>query len=457
MAAVAMLLAVAAALWLAWRVLDPTPDKHIVIATGPAQGAYGEFAKRYAPLLQAQGLTVTLRATQGSAENLALLRDPASGVQAAFVQGGMSELPGAPTETQGAPALRSLGSVAVEPLWLFYRAERVAKLPGGRLPSHLGGLAAWQINSGPPGGGSGPLFSLLAQAAGLPSSSVQASQSSAVNGVVELVSGRVDALALVSAAEAPLVQYLLNTPDVRVFDLAQAQAYERRYPFLRALVLPRGVADLALDLPPQNLNLVASTATLAVRADLHPALAQLLLQTAHQVHAPAGWFNRQGEFPQPGTGGLVLAPEADHYYRNGPPWLQRYLPFWLANFVERMWVVLLPLLAVLLPLSRVLPPLVTLRLRSRVYRWYANLRAIEHALEKPGSNLQALQTELQALDAQTERIGLPLSFTNELYDLRAHINMVRKRIQALQASQAEGGQHAPAAPGEPAKAQPAAS
>ncbi len=410
-------------LWAAWQVLQPTPVKRLVIATGPEQGAYEDFARRYLPLLQAQGLSVELRPTQGSNENLALLNDPKSGVQAAFVQGGAV----APEAAQ-AGKVQSLGGVAVEPLWLFYREDSARRLLRGKAPERLAQLAGWRIDTGPEGGGSGPLFRQLAAASGLPEP--PGNTRAAVNGVVDLVQGQVDALALVSAADAPLVQYLLHTPGVRLFDVVHAEAYARRSPFLRALRLPRGTVDPAADLPAHDLHLVATTATLAVRADLHPALVQLLLQTAHQVHGQAGWFNRSGDYPQPGSDELPLAPEAERFYRNGPPWLQHYLPFWLANFVDRMWIVLLPLLAALLPLSRILPPLVQMRLRSRVYRWYAHLRAIERVLEAPGADLAALRTRLEELDAQTENIGVPLSYTNELYDLRGHIHLVRKRLQA---------------------------
>ncbi|MBT9489343.1 MAG: C4-dicarboxylate ABC transporter substrate-binding protein [Rubrivivax sp.] len=423
-----VLVAAAALLWGAWRLLDPTPDKHLVIATGPAQGAYEAFAQRYLPLLQAQGLTVTLRPTQGAADNLALLRDPASGVQAAFVQGGVD---GTAAENS---TLVSLGSVALEPLWLFYREDSLPRLGLKAPPDKLAQLAGWRIDTGPVGGGSGPLFGQLAAASGLPAAGLVAGESLAVNRVVALVQGRVDALALVSAPEAPLVQYLLQTPGVRLFSFAQAPAYARRFAFLQPLVLPRGVVDLAADQPPQDLQLVAATASLLVQPDLHPALMQLLLQAAAQAHAPPGWFHRRGEFPNPRADEWPLADTAERYLRNGPPWLQRYLPFWLANFIDRMWIVLLPLLAALLPLSRIVPPLVTLRLRSRVYRWYANLRAIEQALEAPGADLAALREEIERLDAQTEQIGVPLSFTNELYDLRAHIHLVRKRILARSGS-----------------------
>jgi TRAP-type uncharacterized transport system substrate-binding protein len=455
-AALLLLALLAAALWAAWRVLDPTPVKRLVIATGPEGSAYEEFGRRYAPLLRAQGVAVELRTTQGAGDNLALLRDGKSGVQVAFVQGGAATESGPqgaadadePTDA-GKPTLASLGSVAVEPLWLFYRYDSgpqqrptVAAMPARangkavhRLPQaaplapdNLSQIAPWRIDVGPAGGASAPIFKMLAAAHGLSPTNLVTSDATAVHRVVALVQGQVDALAVVSAADAPLLQYLLHTPGVRLFDFAQAQAYARRFPVLQPLLLPRGVVDLAADQPPQDLRLVGATASLVAHADLHPALVQLLLQTAHQVHGSAGWFHRSGQFPNAGTDAWPLAAEAERYHRGGPPWLQRVLPFWLANFVDRMWIVLLPLLAALLPLSRVVPPLVTLRLRSRVYRWYAHLRAVEQALESPNADLSALRQELERIDSQTERIGLPLSFTNELYDLRAHIELVRQRL-----------------------------
>lgn len=405
----------------AWRWLDPTPVKRIVMASGPAQGAYAEFAKRYVPLLRAQGIAVELRATQGSNDNLALLQDAASGVQVAFVQGGVGT---PPQEDEPSPLLR-LGSVAWEPLWLFYR-EAAATQP----PQRLAQLAGWRVNIGPAGGGSGVLFRQLAAANRLEPGALALAEDTTVRGVVALVEGRVDAIAMVSAADAPLVQYLLQTPGVRLFDFAQAEAYARRFPFLSAVVLPRGVVDLAQDRPPADVHLVATTASLVARADLHPALVQLLVQTAAQVHREAGWFHAGGFFPQPGNGTWPLSPEAERFYRTGVPWLQRHLPFWLASFVDRMWFVLLPLLAALLPLSRIVPPLVQLRLRSRIFRWYADLRAVERAVDSPSRGSVELQAELDRIDAQLERLGVPLAYAHELYQLRSHVAMVRRRLQA---------------------------
>ncbi len=412
-------------LYAAYRWLDPTPSKHIVIATGPEQGAYAEFAKRYQPLLRVHGLSVELRGTQGSSENLSLLRDHQSGVDAAFVQSGVeNEVPAT------VAGVMSLGTVAYEPIWIFYR-QASAKARLGKTPlTRLSQLDGWRVNIGPNGGGAEPLFRRLAEVNQLDLARLQLGHRPAVEAVVDLVQGQTDALLMVAAADAPLVQYLLQTPGVKLLEFAQAQAYARRFPYLRALMMPRGVIDLAADLPAQDVPLVSATSSLVVRKNLHPALVQLLVQAAQKAHGEAGWFSAAGEFPNPSATDLPLAPEAARFYREGQPLLQRYLPFWMANFIDRMWIVLLPLLAVLIPLSRVLPPLVALRVRSRVYRWYANLRAVEQALDAGDADHERLRAELEGIDAQVERIGLPLAYTSELYDLRSHIDLVRQRLLA---------------------------
>ena len=199
--------------------------------------------------------------------------------------------------------------------------------------------------------------------------------------VMDLLEGRIDALASASASapEALMVQMLLLTPGIALFDFAQAEAYSRRFGFISPVVLPRGVVDLARDMPATDVRLVAPTAMLLARDTLHPALVQLLVQTAQQVHGGAGWFQRRGDFPTAANTARPLAPEAARIYRNGVPWLQRYLAFWLANLADRMWVVLLAIIAVLIPLARVVPPFYQFRVRSRVFRWYARLRGVEAA------------------------------------------------------------------------------
>ncbi len=409
----------------AYGVLQPNPPRQVVLATGVAQGAYAEFGKRYAELLAQHGITVTLRATQGAAENLALLRDPASGVDLGFVQGGADR----PRDGDEAPesGLVSLGSVFYEPVWLFYREDSARRLLKGRPLDSLTQLAGWTLNVGAAGSGVPPLVDRLLEANRIAPGTIQLTRQPTTPAVVDLLEGRIDALVLASAPESLMVQMLLQTPGIALFSFAQAEAYSRRFPFVSPVLLPRGVVDLARDLPPADVRLVAPTATLVARQSLHPALVQLFVQAAQQVHGGPGWFQRKGDFPNAATIERPLAAEAQRVYRSGPPWLQRYLPFWLANLADRMWVVLLAIIAVLIPLARVVPPLYQFRIRRRVFRWYGQLREVEQAQgSRPAA---ALLGELDAIEAHVGQVSVPLSYADELYALRSHIQMVRRRLQ----------------------------
>jgi TRAP-type uncharacterized transport system substrate-binding protein len=406
---------------LAYWVLDPNPPRRVVMATGIAQGAYAEFGQRYAERLARHGIKVELRATQGAAENLELLRNPGSGVDIAFVQGGAAE-------AREDEALVSLGSMFHEPVWLFYRSDSAQRLLKAPQLGSLSQLAGWRVNIGAPGSGVPHLARQLLDANGIDAAAIALTQQPVTPAVADLLEGRLDAVVLASAPESLMVQMLLRTPGVALFDFAQADAYTRRFAFLTAVTLPRGVVDLAADYPRQDVHMVAPTATLVARDSLHPALAQLFVQAAHDVHGQPGWFQRKGDFPNARDGERPLDPEAERFYRSGVPWLQRYLPFWLANLVDRMWLAMISIVAVLLPLSRVVPPLVELRIRSRVFRWYGQLRAIEQAhRERPAAQLL---DELKDIESHVNAIQVPLSYADELYALKGHIQMVRRRLEA---------------------------
>jgi TRAP-type uncharacterized transport system substrate-binding protein len=407
---------------LAYWMLDPNPPRRVVLATGVAQGAYAEFGQRYTDRLKKHGIDVELRNTQGAAENLALLRDASSGVQIGFVQGGASETPDADA------SLQSLGSMFYEPVWLFYRADSAQRLLKKPTLDSLSQLAGWRVNIGAAGSGVPHLATQLLDANRIEPSTIALSQQPVTPAVIELLEGRLDALVLASAPESAMVQMLLQTPGVALFDFAQAEAYTRRFGFLSAVTLPRGVVDLARDMPAADVHMVAPTATLVVRDGLHPALAQLFVQAAREVHGDSGWFQRKGDFPNARDGERALAPEAERFYRSGVPWLQRFLPFWLANLVDRMWLAMLSIVAVLLPLSRIVPPIVELRIRSRVFRWYAQLRQIES--DVPTRPAAELLDGLDAIEHKVNAIQVPLSYTDELYTLKSHIQMVRRRLQA---------------------------
>ncbi len=412
----------------AYFLLDPAPPKRVVLATGPEQSDYAEFGKRYAAELKRYGIEVVLRPTEGSSENRRLLHDSAQGVDLGFVRGGSSDATRAADEEKSGVPLVSLGSLYLEPVWLFYRGEAAKRLNREATLTQLAELRGWRVNVGARGSGVTGLMGKLLHANGVERDSLQASRLEQTPAVVALLAGEIDALVMTAAPESLMVQMLLQTPGVKLFEFAQADAYARRLPFLSAVVLPRGVVDLARNLPAQDLPLVATTTTLVAREGTHPALLQLFVQAAHNIHGGTGWLARAGQFPSPQNTELPLAKEAERYYRNGPPLLQRYLPFWLANPIDRMWVVLVSIIAVLIPLARVVPPLYEFRIRSRVFRWYRQLREIEDALRRKSASPADLLDEVNKLDAKAQHVTVPLSYADQLYGLRSHIQLVRERL-----------------------------
>jgi len=424
---------------LAYWWLNPNPPQRVRLATGPAQSAYAEFGQRYAKALAANGITVELLPSDGSQANLQLLRDGKADL--AFVQGGSDE-----ASAQDAAELTSLGSLFVEPVWLFYReaaARRVLRharlhgaprvhspppAPGEATLTALTQLKGLRVNVGTPGSGVPSLMAKLLEINRLEPGAIRLSQEGPTPATVAFLDGKLDALVFASAPESLMVQMLLQTPGVKLMDFAQSEAYARRLTFLTPVVLPGGVVDLAGNVPPQDARLIAPTTELLARDDTHPALLQLFAQAAQGLHGGAGWFNRMREFPNLAHSAYPVAKEAERTYKGGTPLLQRYLPFWLANLVERMWLALGLIIAIVLPLSRIVPPLYEFRIRSRVFRWYGRLRELEGRMEAGEDTPQALTEALDELERQVEKVIVPLSYADELYALRNHIQLVRGKL-----------------------------
>ncbi len=418
------ILLTAGLLGLAYWWLNPNPPTQVVLATGPEQSAYDTFGQRYAQALAAYGITVKLLPSDGSADNIELVRSGRADL--GFVQGGSGHI-----RPDDEDALRTLGSLFVEPLWLFYHEASAQRLNRQPRLTALTELRGWRVNVGTDGSGVPQLFTQLLDANHLAPNDLTLSRLAQTPATVAFLAQELDALVFASAPESPLVQMLLQTPGVRLLNVQQAQAYARRFGFLTPVVLPQGVVDLAANRPAQDLHLVASTTSLLARSDTHPAILQLFAQTAQTLHSPPGWFNRLREYPNLDLAEVPVAAEAERALNNGRPLMQRYLPFWLANLVERMWLALGLIIALALPLSRVLPPLYTFRIRSRVFRWYAELRDIETRAEAEAAAIDGLLHELDALEARAEKIPLPLAYTDELYALRHHIELVRQRLRRL--------------------------
>ena len=403
----------------------PPPSK-IVIATGGTAGAYYQFAQKYAEELKKEGLTLEVRETNGSVENLHLLEDGASGVSVAIVQSGVA----GPEDRE---KLQALGSLYREPLWVFYRDsqsfDRISQLAGKR------------IGVGPDGSGTNAVAVQLLAANGLPEA-VDAAKpdkkttlvpEKVADAAVALRKGDLDAAFFVAAFKADYVQQLLNDDGVRLLNFSEQEAYHRKYRFLSELTIPAGLVNLGQNLPPKDVSLVAPTAVLVARKDLHPALVSLLLTVATRVHGQGDELSNPGEFPSASYTDIPVGDGAEEYYKYGPPVLQRYLPFWLASLVDRLKVMLVPLVMLLLPLFRAAPPLVRWRTRRKIYLWYSALRDIDKkiALGLSGAQLDQELARLRDINQQVAFVEVPLSYMEEFYHLRMHLKMLQEQLEKM--------------------------
>ncbi len=404
----------------AYQFVEPAPPSRIAIATGREEGAYFGFAERYAEILARDGITLDVRATSGSLINLDLLADLDSGVDLAFVQGGTGD-------PAAVPDLRSLGSLYYEPLWIFTHVQPV--------PRRLSALAGQRIAIGDRGSGTRAVALQLLTDNGLAEGAATLVLLGGNAAAQALWVGEIEAAFFVAAPEAPVVAGLLAAEGVRPISLARAEAYARRHRFLSRVVLPEGVIDLARNIPEQDVALVAPTANLVAREDLHPALAVLLLQAAGAVHGGGGLFEAPGQFPAPRNLDFPLSAAAKQYFEFGPPFLRRYLPFWAANLIDRLKIMLLPLATLLFPLFKIVPPTYRWRVRSRVYRWYRELQAIDERIAKagPAEDLPALARELARIEDEVSGLHVPLAYADALYELRLHIAFVRDKLQQAEA------------------------
>ena len=438
------------------------------IATGVDNSAYEDFAQRYKTILARHHIKVIVRPSEGSMQNLHGLTQGGMDADIAFIQSGTSN-----DETAESNGLVSLGSLFVEPVWIFYRQAALSKVksvpaddanpakshktiaPQITAMTQLGEMRGLSLNVGPKGSGGPRLARQLLAANRVETDELTLSHLEDTPAVMKLLDGSLDAVMFVSAPETQLVQMLLQTPGIKLFNFDQAEAYSRRFPFLSHVVLPRGIVALERDIPHEDIHLIAPTATLVTKASTHPAIIELLMQAATEVHGGPGWFRRAGEFPNDQYTEIPVSPVAERYYKSGKPFLERYLPFWLANVIDRMWVIIVPVLALLIPLSRILPPLYTWRVRSRVYRWYGQLREVENDVDaasaanvaadagKPPSRTdddappsrdaiakhRAKQlARLADIEAKVNNLVVPLSYANELYTLKLHIDRVRAKV-----------------------------
>ena len=411
-----IVLLVVIAVWIALIYASPAPPTTIVITSGASDSSFRRQAERYRDILAKNGVKLEILPSDGSLENLERLRDKTFKVDVGFVQGGLA------TEAD-TKALVSLGSLYHEPLWVFSRCATPVR--------ELSQLKGMRLAIGPYGSGTRVLVSDLLKANGLDLNVEQTLPLGGEDAAAALRNGNADAAFLMGdSARMTVVRELIQVPGLCLVDFEQSEAYTRKFPYLTKLTLPAGAIDLGKNVPAHDIQLIAPRAQLIARPNLHPALSDLLIEAARQVHGNAGLFRHAREFPAPLEGDFPISDDADRYYKSGKRFLYRQLPFWLASLADRMLVLLVPIAALMIPGLRIVPALYRWRVRARIYRWYGALLGVERAMldDPAGTDRQALVDRLNAIERGVNNIKIPLAFADQVYVLREHISFVRNRL-----------------------------
>jgi TRAP transporter TAXI family solute receptor len=421
-----LLLAVVVGFVVAYQYIGAPPPKRIAMAAGPADGAYYRFAREYAERLAGDGIALDVVTTMGSVENLELLRR--GKVSLAFVQGGTAS-------AADRRELQALGSLFLEPVWVFTRRTETT--------DRLTGLAGRRIAIGSELSGTHRLAERLLQANGITAADATLEAADNAEALRRLSSGKLDAALFVASPTAPFLRDALADPSLALLDFDRAAAYERTFSFLMPVVLREGVLDLARNIPSRDTRLVASAATLAARSDLNPKVIPAVLDAATRVHEHRGVFEERRQFPSADLADLPMHPDARRYILNGPSFLYRWLPYGTAVVLDRLKVLLLPLVALLLPLFRIGPPLYQWRVRSKIYRWYGAVRDIDmDLLEDRSVDVADLRERLRTLEREVAGVHVPLAYAGEQYHLRLHIRLLQERLEGL-AAQPRAELHVP--------------
>lgn len=417
--AVALFLAFVCLLAVVWVVRSAPPHK-LVMTSGPEGSSFQRWAGAYQKALAKHGVTLEIRPSSGSLDNLRRLRSAAEGIDIGFVAGGISK-------DENVDGLVSLGSVAYQPIWVFYRSP---------VPTinRLSQLAGQRIAIGAPGSGTRSLALTLLQANGITGAPTIFFDFDSGAAAAALIQGKLDAVFLMGdSAALQTLRDLEHAPDVQLFTFTQADAYVRRNAYLNKITLPTGSLDLAKNLPAQDIFLVGPTVEFVAREGLHSALSDLLLDVAREVHGKANLLQKRGEFPAPLEHEFPLSDDAQSYYKSGRSWLYRSVgSFWVASLLNRILVAVVPLALVIIPAIRLLPSAYRFNIQLKFYRCYRPLQRLER--ESFGSltagRVQELLLELDEIEKAVSRLKVPASFAERFYSLRSYVHFVRERLKA---------------------------
>jgi TRAP transporter TAXI family solute receptor len=405
--------------WLLSRYISPAPPKTLVFTAGSSDGAYYKFAQRYKTLLAKDGINLDVRESAGSVENLSRLRDSKNPAMAGFVQGGLGTISqGVDPDSDEFEALQSLAVLAYEPVWLFTRDAKITDIEQ---------LKGRRIAIGAEGSGTRKVALDLLQKSGLAFDEKMWLPMGASQALKALADKSIDAVFVVAAPEAASVQQLLHAPHIYLMDIMRADALARLLPYLQTIHVPKGVLDIQNSIPANDVTMLSTTANLVVSDIIHPALAYLLLDAAAHVHSGGGALNRPGDFPQLKGADFPAAEEATRYFASGKPFLQRYMPFWAANFVQRLLLILIPLFAVIVPVVKLLPEIQKWRQERKLFKLYGELKIIELDIKSNGAS-PTIDDKLLKMEALIDKTTFAKIFTDRVYTLRQHVEFVRHSI-----------------------------
>ncbi|WP_031361622.1 TAXI family TRAP transporter solute-binding subunit [Caballeronia sordidicola] len=410
------ILLIAALGWALAAVLKPAIQRTIVMTTGADNGIYRGFADRYAPLLKRDGITLDIRSSSGSVENYKRLQDPDSEYEVGFIQSGTTR----PKETDD---LQTIAAVSYEPIWVFYRGDTIV--------NRLAELRGKRIAIGVPGSGLLNVAQVLLSYSGVTGDNTTLLEMDAAKAYQDLENGTLDAAFFIGRPDASMQQTLLNS-NLKLMSFAQADALVQKFPSLSKIIFPRASTSIVNDLPQTDVTLLAATALLVSKDTLHPALAYLLLEAAKTVHGGEDYFTPRGEFPNLNTDEFPISDESTRYFKSGRPFLQRYLPFWLASFIERRLLILLPFMALLIGLLQALPRMAQTRIKNRLVVWYREIKSLEDEIwrspQPTADQIAQWREEIESIDANASQIRMPQRYFQDVYALKQAIGVVRERI-----------------------------
>ena len=409
-----ILLLVVASFYLTSKFIEPSSKKEITIATGSIDGEYYNTALKYKEILEKQKVKVNILTSNGSMENIQLLNDKKADI--AFVQNGIDSLK---KQTE----IKAIASIYYEPLWIFYKNDEYKM-------DYLVQLITKRVSLGREKSGTEDLALKMLNDNGINKENTQLLNNSTEEAKDLLIKGEIDAIFIVSSPNSKTIKELLENPNIKLFNFKRAKAYSRKYTFLESTPLYEGTIDLYRNLPSEDINLLSTTANLIVRNGFSDELTRLILKEIKKVHNKKELFEAANQFPNIENLTIDINEDADRYFTYGDTWLEKIFPYWIASNIDRLSILLIPLITLMIPLSKGFFPLYRWSIRSKIYKWYEQIHKIDleaedaknEELEKYLENIITLKKEIKA------ETKVPLSYMGEYYDLIMHLELIISKI-----------------------------